>query len=175
MTEIITTDLVPLRLRGKWFGIIAMMWAIGSVSGPIIGGGFAQNVTWVRAMLSQSARCRPADTRAEVDFLGQSTPERGSCRPGRCFPQARLQGRQSRRAASARGLGWILLLRRCHDKLLDPRDVGASFLGAIGVCKLRGCAGWWPVCLGLVEDLGPPDHRRRGACRIRSVREIHGY
>ncbi|KAI9714214.1 MAG: hypothetical protein M1812_006435 [Candelaria pacifica] len=46
LTEIIVTDLVPLRLRGQWFGFISMMWAIGSVSGPIVGGAFAQNVSW---------------------------------------------------------------------------------------------------------------------------------
>jgi MFS family permease len=38
MTEIIVTDLVPLRYRGQWVGIIGGMWAIGSVTGPIIGG-----------------------------------------------------------------------------------------------------------------------------------------
>ncbi|KAI4143188.1 MAG: hypothetical protein L6R39_004666 [Caloplaca ligustica] len=32
LTEIVVTDLVPLRLRGKWFGIISAMWAVGSVS-----------------------------------------------------------------------------------------------------------------------------------------------
>ncbi len=47
LTEILVTDLVPLRLRGQWFGIISAMWSIGSVSGPIIGGTFAQKVTWV--------------------------------------------------------------------------------------------------------------------------------
>jgi len=45
MTEIVVTDLVPLRWRGQWQGIIAGMWSIGSVSGPIIGGAFAQ-VQW---------------------------------------------------------------------------------------------------------------------------------
>jgi len=45
MTEIVITDLVPLRWRGQWAGIIAGMWSIGSVSGPIIGGAFAQ-VQW---------------------------------------------------------------------------------------------------------------------------------
>ena len=47
LTEILVTDLVPLRLRGQWFGIISAMWSIGSVSGPIIGGAFAQKVSWV--------------------------------------------------------------------------------------------------------------------------------
>ena len=47
LTEIVVTDLVPLRLRGKWFGIISGMWSLGSVTGPVIGGAFAQDVSWV--------------------------------------------------------------------------------------------------------------------------------
>ena len=47
LTEIVVTDLVPLRLRGQWFGIISAMWSLGSVIGPIIGGAFAQDATWV--------------------------------------------------------------------------------------------------------------------------------
>lgn len=50
LTEIVVTDLVPLRMRGQWFGIISGMWAVGSVSGPVIGGAFAQNVSWVRRL-----------------------------------------------------------------------------------------------------------------------------
>jgi len=37
LTEILVTDLVPLRQRGKWFALINVIWAIGSVSGPIVG------------------------------------------------------------------------------------------------------------------------------------------
>ncbi|KAI9812669.1 MAG: hypothetical protein M1826_002791 [Phylliscum demangeonii] len=46
LTEVIITDLVPLRERGKWFGFVSMMWAIGSVTGPIVGGTFAEKVSW---------------------------------------------------------------------------------------------------------------------------------
>lgn len=35
LTYVIVTDLVTLRERGKWFGLISMMWAIGSVSGYV--------------------------------------------------------------------------------------------------------------------------------------------
>lgn len=48
LAEVIITDLVPLRHRGKYFGIMSAMWSLGSVTGPILGGGFAQSVTWVR-------------------------------------------------------------------------------------------------------------------------------
>lgn len=44
--EILVTDLVPLSVRGAWFGYLGSMWAIGSVGGPMIGGAFAQNVSW---------------------------------------------------------------------------------------------------------------------------------
>lgn len=51
LTEIVVTDLIPLRQRGSWNGVISGMWAVGSVTGPIVGGAFAQTVTWVRALL----------------------------------------------------------------------------------------------------------------------------
>jgi MFS family permease len=47
LTEIIVTDIIPLRQRGKYFGVISAMWSVGSVVGPILGGGFSQNVSWV--------------------------------------------------------------------------------------------------------------------------------
>ncbi|KAK7729477.1 hypothetical protein SLS57_001962 [Botryosphaeria dothidea] len=46
LTEIVVTDLVPLRERGKWFSFISAMWALGTVFGPLLGGGFAENVSW---------------------------------------------------------------------------------------------------------------------------------
>lgn len=45
LTEILVTDLVPLRHRGAWAGVIGAMWALGSVTGPVIGGAFAA-VEW---------------------------------------------------------------------------------------------------------------------------------
>jgi MFS family permease len=47
LSEVIITDLVPLRWRGQYFGILSAMWSVGSVTGPILGGGFAENVSWV--------------------------------------------------------------------------------------------------------------------------------
>lgn len=46
LVEVLITDLVPLRERGLWFGYQSGVWALGSVTGPIIGGVFAQKVTW---------------------------------------------------------------------------------------------------------------------------------
>ena len=52
LTEIIVTDLVPLRYRGQWFGILGAMWSLGSVTGPVIGGAFAQKASWVSTINS---------------------------------------------------------------------------------------------------------------------------
>lgn len=46
LTEVLITDLVPLRDRGTWFGYQSGVWALGSVLGPIIGGAFAQHISW---------------------------------------------------------------------------------------------------------------------------------
>lgn len=46
LTELLITDLVPLRERGMWFGYQSLTWAVGSVTGPLIGGAFAQDTTW---------------------------------------------------------------------------------------------------------------------------------
>ncbi|KAI5244018.1 putative MFS transporter [Aureobasidium subglaciale] len=45
LSEIIPTDLVPLKVRGNYMSMVGAMWAIGSVSGPLMGGGFATNDT----------------------------------------------------------------------------------------------------------------------------------
>jgi MFS family permease len=47
LTYVIVTDMVTLQDRGKWFGLISMMWAFGSVLGPVIGGVIAEKTSWV--------------------------------------------------------------------------------------------------------------------------------
>lgn len=46
LTEVVITDLVPLRERGTWFGYQSAVWAVGSVIGPMIGGALAQDASW---------------------------------------------------------------------------------------------------------------------------------
>ncbi|KAI9038421.1 uncharacterized protein KD926_010840 [Aspergillus affinis] len=46
LSSILVTDIVPLRKRGAYLGILSSMWSVGSVIGPVLGGGFAQNVSW---------------------------------------------------------------------------------------------------------------------------------
>jgi MFS family permease len=50
LSEIIVTDIVPLRLRGQYFGIIGSMISVGAVTGPLLGGGFSEKVNWVRLL-----------------------------------------------------------------------------------------------------------------------------
>ena len=45
LNDIINTDLVPMRLRGAYFGAIGGVWALGSVLGPVIGGVLAYKAT----------------------------------------------------------------------------------------------------------------------------------
>lgn len=44
--EVLITDLVPLRQRGKWFGYQSAVGAVGTVIGPVVGGALAQHVSW---------------------------------------------------------------------------------------------------------------------------------
>ena len=37
MAEIILTDMIPLRERGKWLSVINGMWSVGTVVGPLLG------------------------------------------------------------------------------------------------------------------------------------------
>lgn len=46
LTYVVVSDMVTLRERGKWFSVISLQWAIGSVLGPVIGGSFAEHTTW---------------------------------------------------------------------------------------------------------------------------------
>ncbi|KAJ5281720.1 hypothetical protein N7478_007092 [Penicillium angulare] len=46
LTDIIVTDIVPLRVRGKWFAFISVPWAIGTTIGPVISGILTTSGSW---------------------------------------------------------------------------------------------------------------------------------
>ncbi|KAF4919655.1 Efflux pump FUS6 [Colletotrichum viniferum] len=46
MGQMIFADIVPLRLRPKYFSFVLGAWALGSVLGPLVGGLFVQKATW---------------------------------------------------------------------------------------------------------------------------------
>lgn len=45
LTYVIIAEL-PVGERTKWFGVVALQWAVGTAAGPIIGGAIAQASDW---------------------------------------------------------------------------------------------------------------------------------
>jgi MFS family permease len=46
LAQVILTDIIPLRQRPTFIGVIQGAWAVGTVTGPLFGGAIAQNTTW---------------------------------------------------------------------------------------------------------------------------------
>lgn len=46
LSQVIFCDIVPLRFRPKYFAIVQVAWAVGSIIGPVIGGLFVANTSW---------------------------------------------------------------------------------------------------------------------------------
>ncbi|KAH7336653.1 MFS multidrug transporter-like protein [Rhexocercosporidium sp. MPI-PUGE-AT-0058] len=46
LVNICITDLFSMRVRGAYYGIIGMVWAVASAVGPILGGVFTEKVSW---------------------------------------------------------------------------------------------------------------------------------
>ncbi|GKT50530.1 efflux pump fus6 [Colletotrichum spaethianum] len=46
LVDIVICDMVALRQRGKYVALMAAVWAVGTVVGPVLGGAFAEYVSW---------------------------------------------------------------------------------------------------------------------------------
>ncbi|CAG8359333.1 unnamed protein product [Penicillium salamii] len=46
LVDTVICDLVPLRQRGKYVALMAAVWAVGTVVGPVLGGAFAEHMSW---------------------------------------------------------------------------------------------------------------------------------
>jgi len=46
LSQTLVADTAPLSGREKYLGLLAMMWALSSVSWPVAGGAFMQEVSW---------------------------------------------------------------------------------------------------------------------------------
>ena len=135
LSEVIITDLVPLRWRGQYFGILSAMWSLGSVTGPILGGGFSEKVSWVSRDLE--TRTSSVLIEAEVDFLYQ-LPFHWSWRStGHSFPQAQARAQLVGREAQSNRLCWDGHFCRKHVLFFDPTELG-----------------WCLIRLGLMENVG---------------------
>lgn len=50
LTNVLLTDMVPLRDRAKWLSFIMIFWAFGCAIAPVIGGALTEHVSWVRLL-----------------------------------------------------------------------------------------------------------------------------
>lgn len=48
LTYVVMADLFPLERRSRLYAVVSIMWLVGSIIGPVTGGGFAYNISWVR-------------------------------------------------------------------------------------------------------------------------------
>lgn len=46
LAQIIFADMIPLRQRPKYFTLVLLAWALGSLLGPAVGGLFVERATW---------------------------------------------------------------------------------------------------------------------------------
>lgn len=54
MTYVVIADLYALKDRAKALAVISLVWLLGTVCGPILGGAFTAYVTWVRCMVRRA-------------------------------------------------------------------------------------------------------------------------
>jgi len=71
LTYVIVTDMVTLRERGKWFSLITLQWAIGSVSGPVIGGVCSEKTNWYVHVRAAIKYILMLTRRKALDFLAE--------------------------------------------------------------------------------------------------------
>lgn len=45
-SEVIISDLVPLRLRGNYIAMLLLVASVGFAIGPFVGGAIVENTTW---------------------------------------------------------------------------------------------------------------------------------
>jgi MFS family permease len=65
LTYVLMADLFTLQERSKFISLISITWLIGTACGPVLGGGFAYNASWVSIFQTSSMKLSlPA-----MDFL----------------------------------------------------------------------------------------------------------
>ncbi len=131
LTQVIICDLVPLRLRGQWFGVISGMYAIGSVSGPLLGGVFSEQVSWVSSPLGGILRSFRLTRRIALDLLDQSSFHRSRAHHDPTLYQT--WGREDFLCpqTSPDRLDWLDHLHRFNDRLSHTAFLGWRILSLV--------------------------------------------
>lgn len=71
LSAILLTDLVPLRQRGPYSGMLSMMWAIGTVVGPIVGATATERSSWVSISAVSSVHMEQLTFLIALDLLAE--------------------------------------------------------------------------------------------------------
>lgn len=127
LSEILIADLTPLRERGRWIGLLSMMWAIGCVSGPIVGGALADKsmffLSWVTTWLMLSPRLMEVDLCAQPAhslYLAGFHLHLPEVQESPISPASPRHWRQTFYSR----LDWVRPFHPLCDQLLDPTYLG---------------------------------------------------
>ncbi len=93
LVELIICDLVPLRERAKFLGVILGTFAIGTAIGPFLGGVIAQSKAWRVSSSTTNPDKKCQFSRVLVDILAQSASWRCRTRSSRAFPTSTIHQR----------------------------------------------------------------------------------
>lgn len=75
LVNICISDLFSMRNRGKYFGIVGMVWAFASAVGPILGGVFTEKVSWRWCFYINCEFCPDEEGRSSACQLASSFPK----------------------------------------------------------------------------------------------------
>jgi Major Facilitator Superfamily len=153
LTEVIVTDMVPLRVRGAWFSFISSAWAIGKLP----------NVFPMRHLLMDYRnRQRPTagwrlcpERVVGMDLLDQLAIHRTRLSSHHSVLASQLPNQRLCRQAAAGGLDWRNSLHCVSLRILDPAYMGRRH-----------------VSMEPLANSGPLDPLRIWLGRFRCIRRV---
>jgi hypothetical protein len=155
LTEIVVTDLVPLRIRGQWFSFVTSAWALGKLQTlPAVRPGSDCDRNRYGAA---PGRWLLAKRELALDLLDQLALHWRRWRHDRSVPEPQQAHERVFGEVARSGLGRDRPLHRLADGLPDPADVGRRH-----------------VRVELVADAGPTDRLRVRARRLCGLRGVAG-